>query len=415
MARTRKTLRLTVAYSASGATVQSHEFVDAAPVLSDPKPKPGTDAHWVTVEGARFARRLPDPSMGAELFSPDGTVQRVAPEAGRTITLDLPWPEGARQVVFRAPSPQNGRSRARTKSLGGDWRDIGRFRPPAAPPRPLARPLQFPATPLFAGASAKALTLVFLAEGFRGDELPRYRQVVDAFVARLRATAPFDRMIGALAAVRVDSLSPDSGIDDPASGRRVNTWLDGRFGEGALRRLIQVDQRKAVEAATAAAGRGRASVGLVVANTTEYGGSGGQVAVFSCDPAAADIALHELGHTLFGLADEYSDAGSSQGEPSEPNVTRKPAAGSGWGAADLQRLKWKGLLTPGLTVPTHVNGDCSQASNAAGPAGVGVFEGGKYRHCGVFRPAATCKMRIVTAPFCPVCQAVIETKLKTFL
>jgi hypothetical protein len=38
---------------------------------------------------------------------------------------------------------------------------------------------------------------------------------------------------------------------------------------------------------------------------------------------ASEIAIHEMGHSAFGLADEYENGGTARGtEPSEPNVTR---------------------------------------------------------------------------------------------
>ncbi len=48
------------------------------------------------------------------------------------------------------------------------------------------------------------------------------------------------------------------------------------------------------------------AVVLVVVNAQVYGGSGGSVGVFSLAPGATEIALHEMGHTAFGLADEYA-------------------------------------------------------------------------------------------------------------
>jgi hypothetical protein len=40
---------------------------------------------------------------------------------------------------------------------------------------------------------------------------------------------------------------------------------------------------------------------------------------------------------------------------------------------------------------------------------IGVYEGGGYHDCGVFRPAGRCRMRssLATMPFCHVCRYVI--------
>ena len=42
-----------------------------------------------------------------------------------------------------------------------------------------------------------------------------------------------------------------------------------------------------------------------VVNSTIYGGSGGSVGTYSLAGGATEIAIHEMGHTAFGLADEY--------------------------------------------------------------------------------------------------------------
>jgi hypothetical protein len=47
------------------------------------------------------------------------------------------------------------------------------------------------------------------------------------------------------------------------------------------------------------------SMGMIIVNSAVYGGAGGAVASFSLAPGANEIGLHEMGHTAFGLADEY--------------------------------------------------------------------------------------------------------------
>jgi hypothetical protein len=46
---------------------------------------------------------------------------------------------------------------------------------------------------------------------------------------------------------------------------------------------------------------------------------------------------------------------------------------------------------------------------------IGLFEGGDYYHCNVYRPEFDCRMRTVNQPFCAVCQQVIVKKLTPFL
>src|SRR6202022_1378805 len=118
---------------------------------------------------------------------------------------------------------------------------------------------------------------------------------------------PFSSIIAAVNVFRVDVASTDSGADDPAAcggtGATARTYFDAAFCNQGIRRLLTVNTNTAVS--TAASQVPEVHMGLVIVNSTVYGGSGGPVAVFSRDPQAAEIALHEMGHTAFGFADEY--------------------------------------------------------------------------------------------------------------
>ena len=150
---------------------------------------------------------------------------------------------------------------------------------------------------------------------------------------------------------------------------------------------------------------------LLAVNSPIHGGSGGSVATFSKAPGAVGVALHEMGHTAFGLADEYeyysscsSDNGHdkhSSSEPSQPNITTNK---------NRSTTKWRNLILASTAVPTTQNANCAQCDPQASPvpAGtIGLFEGADYFHCNVYRPEFNCRMRNLSAPFCGVCQEVI--------
>jgi hypothetical protein len=143
----------------------------------------------------------------------------------------------------------------------------------------------------------------------------------------------------------------------------------------------------------------RSAVCLVVANSAKYGGSGGAATVFSCEPNwASEIAIHELGHSLFGLADEYDAGGQAATmSPVEPNVS---------GSAVRSQLKWASFVAATTPLPTQRRG-------APVPAGkpIGAYEGAKYQPSSVYRPEFDCKMRTPGQPFCAVCRRIIEMRL----
>ena len=80
---------------------------------------------------------------------------------------------------------------------------------------------------------------------------------------------------------------------------------------------------------------------LRIVNSAKYGGAGGTVATCSTNVSAAQIAIHEIGHSAFGLADEYggNGTGTPAGEPIEPNVTRN---------TDRATNKWNALIDGSL-------------------------------------------------------------------
>jgi hypothetical protein len=159
------------------------------------------------------------------------------------------------------------------------------------------------------------------------------------------------------------------------------------------------------------------SVCLVAVNSTVHGGSGGGVGTFSLAPGAMEIAIHEIGHTAFGLADEYAYwAGGDEpnrmhhppGEPGAPNVTLN---------ADRSTLKWGWTVAAQTPLPTTVNADCAKVDRQPNPFPadtIGCYEGAHYYHCGAYRSQYDCKMRELGAPFCKVCEAAISEQLARY-
>jgi IgA Peptidase M64/von Willebrand factor type A domain len=278
------------------------------------------------------------------------------------------------------------------------------------------------------GDDGLRFNIVIMGDGYRSSELGKYHSDVDNFVSTLRATAPFDDLWCAINIYRVDVVSTDSGADDPGtcgdgstgSGATPNTFFDSSFcGGGQVRRGLTCNT--ALARSTALSVVAHPSMTMVVVNTSQYGGTGGSVATFSTDPSAAQIAIHEMGHTAFGFADEYEYLqGCGTGEtghdnftgiePMTPNVTKNTNAAT---------IKWAGTLTNAADgLPTTSNADCSKCDPQDNPKAdnyVGAYEGANTFHCGCFRPSFDCKMRELGKPFCAVCQQVILDTLTPHL
>jgi hypothetical protein len=273
------------------------------------------------------------------------------------------------------------------------------------------------------GPAAARWNIAVMGDGYQNAQLGQYATDVAGIVNTFLTTAPFDVLKQGINIFRIDVASTDSGAADPAAcggtGAAPRTYFDAKFCNNGIRRLLVVNDRTAL--ATASAQVPAFHLGIVLVNSLVYGGSGGALAVLSLAPGAAEIALHETGHTAFGLADEYQYyAGCSDdapgthdrhppGEPAQPNVTLN---------AKRSKIKWRKLVLGTTPMPTTSNPTCGQCDLRPSPVAsgvVGAFEGAHYYHCGVYRPAFDCRMRTLGVPFCAVCQDVIKRTLAPFM
>lgn len=271
------------------------------------------------------------------------------------------------------------------------------------------------------GPANRRWNLVLLAEGYRTAELPKFASDVTAFVTLLFATRPFDTLQYAINVYRVDVSSTDSGADDPGgacggTGATARTYFDATFCTAGLARLLGCNTATALAVAHAQVPEYHQV--LVIVNSAKYGGSGGTVGTFSTAPGSALIGIHEMGHSAFGLADEYEYwKGCGTGETGHDTFTGTEPAEANVTANATATIKWKSWLTPGVALPTTSNPDCTKCHGIASPVAagtVGAFEGGRYFHCGTFRPEFDCKMRTLASAFCRICRARIDATLAPF-
>jgi hypothetical protein len=99
------------------------------------------------------------------------------------------------------------------------------------------------------------------------------------------------------------------------------------------------------------------------------------------------ILVHESGHTLGKLGDEYTNP--YPGYPTndiEPNTTTQ---------TNYSQIKWNAWIDVATPIPTPLSGY---------DTAVGLFEGAHYNATGWYRPCLNCRMNSVyTDYFCPVC------------
>src|SRR5215213_245592 len=128
---------------------------------------------------------------------------------------------------------------------------------------------------------------------------------------------------------RLDVISDQSGADEPicgtsGTGTYVNTYFDATFcaGGAPVFRLLDVDRGFLIKTLSSVRSLPHADLTLVIVNSSRGGSGGPDIAVTSSQPGFMEswknIVLHEMGHSIAALADEYeyyADTGCELGEP----------------------------------------------------------------------------------------------------
>jgi hypothetical protein len=104
----------------------------------------------------------------------------------------------------------------------------------------------------------------------------------------------------------------------------------------------------------------------------------------------SSILVHESGHTLGALGDEYTQAYPGFPTNEEPNTTVQ---------TNYPQIKWNAWISNGTPLPTP---PLETYANR-----VGLFQGAHYHTDGWYRPCLNCCMNSFGVGFCPVCQETV--------
>jgi hypothetical protein len=304
----------------------------------------------------------------------------------RPARLILPVLTVAAAVLF-APVPDSAPTATAAPPTDRDWREVfnpdGSITQKLVPKAPKVE-VQFKSA-VFAdvipvqetGSPDARFDLVFVGDGYSSSDLDAYTRDVKSKWDELSAVEPFASYKKYFNVWQVNVVSTESGVDnDPTLGINRVTAMDMGFWCQGLdqntERLLCVNESKARQYAALAP---QADQIIALGHTTKYGGAGGSVATAAGGNASAgQIAVHELGHSIGGLADEYDYPYNQYTgeEPGEPNVTK-----------DATGAKWSGYL--------------GQESPDGGT--VGAYQGGKYYKLGLYRPTSNSIMRTLGKQF----------------
>ena len=253
------------------------------------------------------------------------------------------------------------------------------------------------------GNIAHSLDIVLLPDGFTATEKEKFIAACRMWSDALFSYAPFTQNRHRINVRAVWAPSQESGISIPGKGEWKNTLLDCRFYTFGSERYQMTEEFQKVRDVASSAPY---ECIYILTNTDKYGG-GGIYNFYGLGSAGktgrtGEVYVHEFGHSLMGLGDEYIEVGNTVSalypegvEPWEANLTR---------FVDFNG-KWEKRIAEGTPIPT-----LKEEGSTEKEWKIGAYEGGGYLEKGIFRGWPECMMKALT-DFCPVCQDAISRYL----
>lgn len=248
------------------------------------------------------------------------------------------------------------------------------------------------------GPVNNALDILIIPDGYAKSDKKKMLSDFKRFTSYIMNCSPYQYMDKHVNIRAIEAFSEESGITNPNQNVYKKTLLNCSYNVIEVDRyLMCLEVWKMHEIADDAP----YDFIILLCNSPKYGGGG--IYNFYCTVNNEDVnsnyvIVHEMGHLIGGLADEYYTSEVSvrdfypEGiEPVEPNLTT---------LVDFD-AKWKNMLDSGTPVPTPATKEYKDK--------LGVYEGGGYVAEGVYRPVQECTMhQIKYDHFCPVCLKALE-------
>ena len=219
---------------------------------------------------------------------------------------------------------------------------------------------------------------VITGDGFTVDQQQDLLRASLAMARNLTGAPELARHAGILNVHVLSAVSRDSGVATVGISRAPRTAFDATLGCTDVERVACVNWDK-VYAALLAEHVVFDEIAVVLNTTLYVGNTSGSGLIVSRNSHAPAIALHEMGHVVAGLGDEYVDVNVAKAwlplyrEGQFPNVTTE---------TDPARIPWRHWFADPVRIPVNM-----------GEVGVGRFEGAFYMASGYFRPKQNSNMR----------------------
>lgn len=447
-------------------TGHAAEEIVAIDRLIDQGPWAGPTADPLTpFPHGRYAVRLFDPTDGRLVFSRTfdsyfgeyKTTQAALNKVRRTYheSVLLPWPRKPVKMTLAVRQRDNSLQEIFSTLIDPADPTIGRL-----PPQADIRTYDL----LVNGDPRTHLDIAILAEGYTAAEEGKAKADLERMCKVLLGQEPYRRLQRKLNVRGVFRPSAESGCSEPGYGAFRRTALNTTFDSLGLERYLLSEDNRAMRDMAAAVPYDTLAI---MVNRSRYGGGGiyNSFCTFTADNGWYEyLFLHEFGHSLVGLADEYYTSTVAYNEfypkgiePLEPNITA---------LLDPAALKWRSLVKPGTPLPTPwgkeefeknenvyqkkraaISERIATMRRAARPAEevaavenesdqlsrgqaqeitlllqkgrhageVGAFEGAGYSAQGLYRSMADCIMFTKgKKPYCRVCEEAVAAVIRYF-
>jgi len=247
----------------------------------------------------------------------------------------------------------------------------------------------------------KAIDILFIPDGYAKSDAKLLEKDMKRFASYVMNCSPYKEMKNKVNIRAIKGYSEDSGITQPQNDIYKKTLVNTAYNALDLDRYLMC---MGVWNLYDVADDAPFDAIVIICNSEKYGGGGiynFYCTVYNHGEYPDYVIVHEMGHLIGGLGDEYytsevsvQDFYPSGVEPVEPNLTT---------LVDFDS-KWKNMLDENTPIPTPVTGKGTPEYDK-----LGVYEGGGYVAKGVYRPAQHCTMhQIRYNDFCPVCKKTLE-------
>ena len=298
------------------------------------------------------------------------------------------------------------------------------------------------------GPANEKLDVVILGDGYTASEMEKFQNDAKRLSNALLSTEPFASLQDKINIRAVETPALESGVTKPHHGVYKHSPLSVQYSTFDSERYALTTDNKTVRNVASAVPY---DFTIILINERTYGGGGiyNLYTTVSADNSFSEyIMVHEFGHHLAGLADEYYTSAVAYEvpeitvEPWEPNVTA---------LFNPENIKWKDLVDQGTPLPTPWNKEEFDAygykmqqerdslraihspeelmedffnrqktaendffSVEKYTDKVGAFEGANYCAKGLYRPQLDCIMYTRHMVFCKVCQRSIQQVIEQY-